>query len=158
MTMIELTPEEVAVLAQTPAPKVRFDLVCPDCGEPLVLKAGRFGRFYGCHAYEETGCKGSHSAHEDGAPKGTPANAMVRKLRARVMKLIEEWDDPTRRVLGDDAYVDFRPFPEMPEGPVSRWGRDECNTALKALGEVFRWDLIGGPDDLLDQIDPSEGC
>jgi hypothetical protein len=154
----ELTPEEVEELAKTPAPKVRFDLACPDCDAPLVLLAGKFGRFYGCSTYEESGCKGSHSAHPNGAPKGTPANATVRKLRARVMQHLEEWADKMNHRMGDDAHVDFRPFPELPEGSVGRWGRDECNAALKALGDVFRWDIVGGPEDLWSETDPSEGC
>ena len=70
---------------QTETPTdVRTNLVCGDCGALLVLRLGRFGRFYGCTQYEVTGCKGSVSANDDGSPKGWPANAETRKMRHKL--------------------------------------------------------------------------
>lgn len=37
--------------------EVPSDEKCPDCGAPMVLKRGRFGRFYACTRYPE--CKGT---------------------------------------------------------------------------------------------------
>ena len=120
--MSELTPKEVEEVQTLPAPEERFDLACPDCGAPLKLKVGRFGRFYGCSTWGTTRCKGTHGASLTGAPLGVPAEASVRKLRARVMQHLEE--RATRfPVMGDDAYIDFVPLPDLPEGSVSTWGR-----------------------------------
>lgn len=56
-------------------------LVCPDCGAPMVLKPSRYGQFYGCSRWSDTGCRGSHGAHPDGRPMGTPANAETKRAR-----------------------------------------------------------------------------
>lgn len=52
---------------------------CPDCGSPMHLREGRFGRFYKCWRFE---CQGTVGARLDGTPrvqKGPPA-----LLRARI--------------------------------------------------------------------------
>lgn len=54
-------------------------LNCPDCGAPMALRSGRHGPFYSCTRYPA--CKGSHGAHPDGRPLGTPADAATRAAR-----------------------------------------------------------------------------
>lgn len=56
-------------------------LECPDCGADMVLRESEHGYFYGCTNWSKTGCKGSHSADENGMPFGIPADAHTRKLR-----------------------------------------------------------------------------
>lgn len=55
------------------------DLACPECGTPMRLMGGMWGIRYYCTA---GGCRGSHGAHPDGTPVGTPANSGTRKARA----------------------------------------------------------------------------
>jgi DNA topoisomerase-1 len=50
----ELTRADYTVLAEAPK-----DIVCPECGSPMVLKLGRFGRFYSCSRFPD--CKGMRS-------------------------------------------------------------------------------------------------
>ena len=45
------TPPESAALPPTDSP-------CPKCGAPMEVRQGRFGPFYGCTKFRETGCKG----------------------------------------------------------------------------------------------------
>lgn len=52
---------------------------CADCGAPLVLRAGRYGPFYGCTRFPE--CLGGHGAHADGSPMGIPADQRTREAR-----------------------------------------------------------------------------
>jgi ssDNA-binding Zn-finger/Zn-ribbon topoisomerase 1 len=66
-------------------------LPCPDCGAPLVLKVTKYGKFYGCSNFRVTGCRGSHSAHQEtGEPMGTPARAEVRAARMRAHRAFDE--------------------------------------------------------------------
>jgi len=63
-------------------PHQRTDLKCGDCGSPMVLRDGKFGIFYGCSKFTETGCKGAHNCHKTTAePLGIPADTATRKLR-----------------------------------------------------------------------------
>jgi len=49
----ELRAHEAAPKAK----RVHPELLCPECGAPMELREGRFGRFYGCTRYPE--CKGT---------------------------------------------------------------------------------------------------
>lgn len=53
-------------------------LECPECGARLSLRKDHFGVRYLCAAP----CRGSHGAHPDGKPLGTPATAAVRRARS----------------------------------------------------------------------------
>lgn len=48
------------------------DIDCPECGKhKLVIRRGKFGKFYGCAGYLEKGkekCKGTFQIAEDGSP------------------------------------------------------------------------------------------
>lgn len=41
-------PDNGAVVSMTPE---KTDESCPKCGQPLVIRSGRFGKFYGCSMY-----------------------------------------------------------------------------------------------------------
>jgi ssDNA-binding Zn-finger/Zn-ribbon topoisomerase 1 len=59
-------------------------LICPDCGAKLLWKVSRFGDFYGCEKWVETGCKGSIGVHYGTKePLGIPAPKHVRELRIK---------------------------------------------------------------------------
>lgn len=54
----------------------------------LVLKDGRYGIFYGCIMYRETGCPGAHNCNkQDAKPFGVPGDKKTRQAR----KLAHEW-------------------------------------------------------------------
>jgi ssDNA-binding Zn-finger/Zn-ribbon topoisomerase 1 len=56
--------------------------LCPNCGNLLVLKDGKYGIFYGCVKWSETGCKGAHNCNKlTAAPQGTPGDDKTRKAR-----------------------------------------------------------------------------
>lgn len=95
------SPEEICRLHQT-EPEVVADLTCPDCGVPMVLRLGTYGRFYGCANWENTKCPGTVSAHDDGTPYGLPARTgSLTKIRRRCRmegRPLTAYD----RVLADD--------------------------------------------------------
>lgn len=58
-------PEEAEGDEQSPPKKAKpeetlppCDEPCPKCGAPMEVRQGRFGPFYGCSKFNETGCKG----------------------------------------------------------------------------------------------------
>ena len=34
---------------------------CPKCGQPLIIKKGKFGKFVSCHGFQINGCKNTYS-------------------------------------------------------------------------------------------------
>ena len=56
-----------------------LDVRCGECGYPMELRPSRYGMFWGCTRFPA--CRGTHGAHPDGRPLGTPANTETKKLR-----------------------------------------------------------------------------
>lgn len=57
-----------------------------------TYKNGNGRPFYGCSRYPD--CTGTHGAHPDGRPMGTPADATTKAERVRIHKLCEKiWGD-----------------------------------------------------------------
>ena len=102
---------------------MRTDLKCPDCGAPMRLQLGKFRRFYGCVMWRKTGCKGSHSAHDNGQPMGTAATWLVRRARKKVMDFAEARDGPNDYPQG-----------VMAPQHVAGWGLRRCNKFLESVG------------------------
>jgi len=73
------------------------ELDCPECGAPMILRHtnkfktrdGQPRMFYGCSRWPD--CTGTHGAHPDGRPFGTPANAALKALRRRTHEAMEQW-------------------------------------------------------------------
>jgi ssDNA-binding Zn-finger/Zn-ribbon topoisomerase 1 len=65
------------------------DVICPDCGAPMVLRStskityrdGKPSRFWGCSMYPR--CKATHGAHPDGKPLGIPGDRQTKLARIR---------------------------------------------------------------------------
>jgi hypothetical protein len=70
-------------------PCERFDLKCGDCGSEMRIRTSkRFSKpFYGCVAYPT--CKGTHGAHRDGRPLGTPADSATKMARMNAHRLFD---------------------------------------------------------------------
>lgn len=71
----------------------KFKLRCPEpnCGGVLHLKESRFGPFWGCECFKQNGCKGTHGAHPDGTPLGTPADKETKEWRIEAHAVFEDW-------------------------------------------------------------------
>lgn len=68
------------------------ELACPDCGAPMVLYWRVRARppFYGCTAFETTGCASAHGATWSGKPLGTPADYATRRARKHAHRLFDQ--------------------------------------------------------------------
>lgn len=121
----------------------------------MKLKVGRYGRFYGCVEYSKTGCKGSVTAKDSGAPAGIPAKAQVRALRKQVLDGIEE--EQQAFFDGDIGFSKdlSTSHPRWPKGKVGQWGLMECLAALEILDiepdlppARTRWERLLDDEDL----------
>lgn len=83
------------------APPKEHPVTCPDDGAPMRLRPSRYGLFYGCSNYPK--CKGTHGAHPDGKPLGTPATRETKDARIRAHAAF----DGLRKLMGwkrNDSY------------------------------------------------------
>jgi len=62
-------------------PAAAIVVKCGECGSTMALKESRYGKFWGCTRYPV--CKGTHGAHPDGRPLGTPANKETKEARIK---------------------------------------------------------------------------
>ena len=62
-------------------------VTCADCGAAMRLRESRYGWFYSCEKFPS--CEGSHGAHPDGRPMGTPANAETKRARRRAHEVFD---------------------------------------------------------------------
>lgn len=102
-------------------------VVCGDCGAPMVLRESRFRPFYGCTRYPD--CKGSHGAHPDGRPLGTPANAATRAARIRAHNAF----DPLWKTGGMSRSAAYRWLAAalgQPEVHMSELTIEECDRVI----------------------------
>jgi len=84
------------------------DLRCPEpgCDGKLTLKESKYGLFYGCGNWRRTGCRGSHGAHDDGAPLGKPADGETKRARMQAHSVFDQlWKGPTKTLSRKQAYA-----------------------------------------------------
>lgn len=53
----------------------------------MVLRRSSFGPFYGCTGFPA--CRGSHGAHPDGRPLGTPGDSATKRARKAAHKAFD---------------------------------------------------------------------
>jgi ssDNA-binding Zn-finger/Zn-ribbon topoisomerase 1 len=160
-----LPPEELKRLRDTEPLIRRTDLECGDCGRLLVLKLGRYGRFYGCQKYPT--CKGTVHADENGEPLGYPADRETRRSRHRLI-VAKKFAMKRHTYDGRGA----RQLLNRPRGfSVGFLSKDECEVLVQDLCArtegldehlaelpemqyVFksRWERLMEPYDIFDDV------
>jgi hypothetical protein len=145
-----------------PWPGERMDLLCPEkgCDGRLVLRSSKHGLFYGCSRYPT--CKGSHGAHPDGAPLGTPADGETKKARIRAHAFFDRiWKDHAIGKSRDEAYAWLAKTLGVPLGKahISMMGKDDCEILVEVIKAHFPqlvtvWDRLDA-DDMFD-LDPMD--
>ena len=132
-------------------------LNCGDCGAPMVLRSSKYGPFYGCSRWPD--CKGTHGAHPDGKPKGTPADANTRKARVTAHRVFDEiWKRDLVRNRGA-AYSWMRKAMNLGRSAahISLFTVEQCETLVQLVHRDYpalrnRWTyLIADP---LEEEDP----
>ena len=124
-----------------------YDLICPECGATMKLKPSRFGLFYGCSTWSDTGCKGSHGARSDGKPHGKPANEATKKARRAAHHVFDHrWKGgPMSR---SDAYRWMQRAMEMTadQAHIGRFSREQCKRLIITFRDAHPelWKQIRG--------------
>ena len=121
-------------------------LDCPECGEPMRLKEGHYGLFYGCTAWQKTGCKGSHGARPNGEPLGIPADDRTKKMRMAAHNALDPlWNSPEPVFESRArAYHWMQTVLSMnsDEAHIGRFGIDECKQLIEAIWDAFGEDEV----------------
>lgn len=112
---------------------IAADIRCGECGELMVLRNSRFGKFYGCSAYPK--CKGTHGAHPDGKPLGTPANAATKQARMKAHAAFDRLWKGGGRTRGQ-AYGWLKAQASIPDH-ISEMDAKQCAVLI----ELVEWEL-----------------
>lgn len=136
-------------------PKERRDLRCGDCGALMELRSSsKYPHpFYGCSGYP--GCRGTHGAHPDGSPKGTPANKETRKARIRAHSVFDEaWKNQKIFRNRRSAYAWMRNEMHLThsQAHIAMFSAAQCEELVKLLFQHFP-ELMTRTDRLIYQED-----
>jgi hypothetical protein len=109
----------------------------------MFLTLGQYGRYYRCMNHKRTGCTGTLSAHDDGAPKGTPGDKATRTARRRLVSFLEKHKE--RWTAGDVSRILGYSF-----SGVGKLSREECDRLYEQVSKpVTRYTLIAADEDPL---------
>lgn len=120
--------------------KMNTNLICPDCGAPMVLrqtkkypqKNGQPGLFYGCKRFPQ--CTATHGAHPDGRPLGVPGNAETKAARHRAHAAFDAlWQN---LLLSRGAAYGWLSKKLGHEAHMGEMGIEECEQVIR-LCETF---------------------
>ena len=105
---------------------------CGECGADMALKSSRFGPFWGCTRWPD--CNGTHGAHPDGTPLGTPADAKTRAARMEAHAAF----DAALKARGMRRMDDYRWLSELTgktrhDAHISRFNAEECHALAMQL-------------------------
>lgn len=115
-------------------------LTCPDCGSPMTLRDSRYGKFYGCTQFPK--CKGTHGAHPDGRPLGTPADRETKLARINAhdaFDLLWKIEPPhIPAVRRSEAYVLMQFLMGMTpaEAHIGNFSKEQCERLIAKLSDV----------------------
>jgi ssDNA-binding Zn-finger/Zn-ribbon topoisomerase 1 len=134
------------------------DLVvpCGECGTAMVLKQGRYGRFWACPRFPA--CRGRHAAHQSsGLPMGVPTNeAGIRARRHAHAAFDPIWQrgGMTRR----DAYRWLtKAMGATKQVHIGEMSVEECERVERLCAELPRpEDADNDPDGMLGDGNPAE--
>lgn len=130
---------------------VEHDLDCPDCGALMILVPFGAKVIYRCVRHKTIRCRGTHGAHPDGSPLGTPAPWPVREARKKAHAVFDLlWNGPDARMSRGAAYQWLQDSMHMTrnDAHISRFDAAQCEQVLRLVREQFG---------LEPEPDPGEG-
>ena len=122
-------------------------LVCPDCGADMILKDGKYGKFYGCERYPK--CDAAHGAHQEtGKPLGIPADRETRTMRIRAHRAFDKlWKQLPRKHRGDRRKWAYRWLRERlgmtaDACHIGRFTLEQCKLVVEICSKVEPTDML----------------
>jgi len=126
-----------------------------ECGSLMTVRESKGRPFYGCTRVPD--CTGTHGAHPDGRPLGTPADKATRKGRIEAHKLFdllwqaEEKQKP--KMTRAKAYAWLRRQMQLSETEAhfSRFSLGQCEEAMRLTKKHYPdvrslWDKLADED------------
>jgi hypothetical protein len=101
---------------------------CPSCYCCMMLREGKYGKYYECV------CGLLHGAHPDGSLLGIPADRRTRKLRVKAHKVFDSW----WKSLGlkrKKAYRHLAIIMSVPQqkAHIAMFDEEQCRTLINLL-------------------------
>ena len=132
---------ELLVAERSYGPGPDLDIRCADCGELMNLVRHREHHYlyYKCaHAGLPWFCRGVHSAHPDGSPMGTPADAETRAAR-RELHLSFDTLWQSSRLTRDEAYAWLAQATGKTKDQchIGMFTKEECELAQEIFQQTF---------------------
>jgi ssDNA-binding Zn-finger/Zn-ribbon topoisomerase 1 len=117
---------------------------CGECGAPMALRDGAYGRFWGCSRWPA--CNGVHGAHPSGAPLGVPANAETRLARIGAHTAFDRvWQSGSMSRRGAYRWMQKVLRLSSTEAHIGRLTLAQCRALERAVETLFR--RIGTPSE-----------
>ena len=105
-------------------------LACPECAAPMELRPSRFGQFYGCTRWPA--CDGTHGAHPNGSPLGTPANRATKDARIEALDAVLKDVQAQRALLQAEVGKATPAADRVITVALPSWSRDTNAIAIGA--------------------------
>lgn len=114
------------------------DLDCPKCDGKLMLRNSRYGLFWGCSNYKETGCKAAHGAHPDGTPLGIPADDRTKQARIEAHAEFDKlWKDGPLTRGGAYRWMQAAMHMREEEAHIGRFTYEQCELLKEKVTQAL---------------------
>ena len=125
----------------SPKPK-EHPLTCFECGAPMKLQpTSVFGRpYYTCINYPA--CPGTHSAHMDGTPMGTPADQKTKSMRMVAHTVFDRlWKERKMSRSGAYTWMQHTLGLNAEDAHIGNFDVAQCKRLVEAV-----WVFLGEPE------------
>jgi len=111
---------------------------CPDCGADMVLRASRYGLFYGCVNYPR--CTGAHGAHrESGLPLGLPASRQTKEWRIKAHDAFDVlWRETAMKRTESYLWLQEVMGLTPADAHIGRFSIEQCKKLIEKVEEKCR--------------------
>lgn len=121
---------------------IEYDLGCPECGSNMILRKSRYGYFYGCQEFPETGCKGSVGARPDGTPVAMPTSMNEKEARTNATETFERlWKSGKMDRHDAFAWLCVKMQCKRSEAYIARFTIQQCEALIHFIEiELKNWE------------------